>query len=223
MGAVHFATLMPTCQSETFQNCLLVDYSNIVCYNHSTGSQIISIIGDPRSASGGIWNLERADLLTDLSLATGYGAFFADRSALKLTGDEALGRPREMDACPGCAFDAPSACFAHWTAPGGERAHVLPGGRPFACLTLVSEGAPAGRLLLGPLDPRAAEDPRQARALLSVMDALAARMEGLGLLKRRNDLFARLSRHIFAHLTDELTGARCTAHCTRPRARWPTP
>jgi AraC-like DNA-binding protein len=37
------------------------------------------------------------------------------------------------------------------------------------------------------------------------MDAMAAKMERLGLLARRSDLFARLSRHIAAHLTDELT------------------
>ena len=38
------------------------------------------------------------------------------------------------------------------------------------------------------------------------MEALSAQMERLGLMTRRNDLFARLSRHITGHLTDELTG-----------------
>ncbi len=66
--------------------------------------------------------MERADLLTDLALATGYGALLADQGALKLTGDEASGRPRELDACPGCSFPSLAECFAHWTAPGGERA-----------------------------------------------------------------------------------------------------
>lgn len=151
--------------------------------------------------------MERVDLLTDLSLATGYGAFLVDQNALQLTGDQALGRSREMEPCPGCSFPSPVECFAHWMVPRGEKDLVCcPGGWLFACLALISEGAPAGHLLLGPLDPKAAEDPRQARALLSVMDALAERMERLGLLTRRNDLFTRLSRHIAAHLTDELTG-----------------
>ena len=149
---------------------------------------------------------ERADLLTDLALATGYGALLADPGALQLTGDQALGVPREKSACPGCAFSAPAECFVQWTAPGGDRCLTrCPGGRPFACLELASEGAPAGHLLAGPLDPEAAGDPRKVRALLSVMDAMAAKMERLGLLARRSDLFARLSRHIAAHLTDELT------------------
>ena len=152
--------------------------------------------------------MERLDLLTDLSLVTGYGAFLADQDALQLTGDQALGRPRAAEPCPGCALSAPATCFAHWTAPGGEADLVrCPGGRPFACRALTSEGVPAGHLLLGPLDAGAAQDSRQAQALLRVMDALAAQMERLGLLTRRNDLFARLSRHIAAHLTDELTGA----------------
>lgn len=151
--------------------------------------------------------MEQADLLTDLSLATGYGAFLADQGALQLTGDQALGRPREMEPCPGCAFSSPAACFAHWVVPRTEGDLVCcPGGRMFVCLALTSEGVPTGHLLLGPINPEASEDPRQARALLSVMDAVAARMERLGLLTRRNDLFARLSRHIAAHLTDELTG-----------------
>lgn len=149
---------------------------------------------------------ERMDLLTDLSLATGYGAFLADPGAPRPAGDWALGRPREVDACPGCAFPAPATCFVRWAAPGGEKclAHC-PDGRPFARLSLTSEGAPAGHLFLGPLDPATAEDPRKVRALFSVMDWMALKMERLGLLTRRNDLFARLSRHIAAHLTDELT------------------
>ena len=150
--------------------------------------------------------MERVDLLTDLSLATGYGAFVVDQNALQLTGDQALGRPRETETCSDCALSSPAKCFVHWTVPSEKGLVCCPGGRPFACLTLTSEGAPAGHLLMGPLNPQAAEDPRQARALLSVMDALAAWMERLGLLARRNDLFVRLSHHITGHLTDTLTG-----------------
>jgi AraC-like DNA-binding protein len=150
---------------------------------------------------------DAAELLTDLSLATGYGALLVDQGTLRLTGDVALGRPREASACPGCSYPTPSACFDRWAAPEGERCLALcPGGRPFASLALTSEGSAAGRLLLGPLDPEAAKVPRRTRALLSVMDAMAAQMERLGLLTRRNDLFARLSRYITGHLTDELTG-----------------
>ena len=151
--------------------------------------------------------LGRADILTDLSLATGYGAFLTDLSAMQLIGDRAAGFPREDAACPGCAFSSFAWCFIHWAAPGGEKSLArCPGGRPFASLTLENEGAPAGYLLLGPLNPEAAENPRRARALLSIMDALAFRMERLGLLTRRNDLFGRLSCYIAGHLTDELTG-----------------
>lgn len=150
--------------------------------------------------------MELTDLLTDLSLATGYGAFLADQDALQLISDQALGRPREMDTCSGCTFPAPLGCFAHWTVPSGKGLVSCPDGRPFASLTLTSEGIPAGLLLLGPLNLETAEDPRQMQALLSVMDAMAVRMERQGLLARRNDLFARLSRHIATHLTDTLTG-----------------
>ncbi len=149
--------------------------------------------------------MEQVELLTDLSLATGYGAFLVDQEALQVTGDQALGQPREMEACSDCAFLTPSACFTHWTVPGESGLARCPDGRVFTCLKLTSEGAPAGHLLLGPLTIKAAEDPRQALALLSVMEAMAARMERLGLLARRNDLFVRLSRHVAEHLTDTLT------------------
>jgi AraC-like DNA-binding protein len=145
------------------------------------------------------------DLLTDLSLSTGYGVFFVDERALKLIGDRALGGPREAIACAGCPFPSPSACLDRWTAPG-ETTGVArcPEGLPFACLCISSEGVPAGRLILGPMG-EAVKDSRRTRALLSVMDALAARMEPLGLLMRRNDLFSRLSRYIHGHLTEDLT------------------
>jgi AraC-like DNA-binding protein len=149
--------------------------------------------------------LERAELLTDLSLATGYGAFLVDQDALMVTGDQAPGRSREMESCRGCSFSAPATCLAHWTVPGESGLARCPGGQSFAYLKLTSEGAPAGHLILGPLTPEAAEAPRQARALISVMEAMAVRMERLGLLARRSELFVRLSRHISEHLTDALT------------------
>ena len=147
------------------------------------------------------------DLLTDLSLATGYGVIFADQSALKLIGDHALGKSREVTACGGCPFLTPQACFDRWAAPGATQCVAYcPDGRPFACLSLSSDGVPAGRLMLGPMGAETALNPRRTQALLSVMDAVAARMEELGLLMRRDDLFARLSRYICGHLTDELSG-----------------
>jgi AraC-like DNA-binding protein len=149
---------------------------------------------------------ETAVLMTDLALATGYGVCLIDQNALKPTGDGAAGAPRETLSCPDCEFSPMQGCFTHWAVPDGERSLArCPGGRMFACLPLQSEGAPAGKMLLGPLEPEAAEDPRKARALLSVMEAVAIRMERLGLLTRGNDLFARLSRYIADHLTDEMT------------------
>ena len=150
--------------------------------------------------------LRPEELLTDLSLATWYAAFLVDQSALQLLGDRALARAREKTACPGCPYPAPEACFLHWAAPEDEKGVTqCPAGRPFAGLTLFSEGVPAGRLLLGPLGPETAGDPRRVRALLTVMEAVAARLEPPGLPARRSDLFSRLSRHITGHLTDELT------------------
>ena len=50
---------------------------------------------------------DAAGLLTDLSLATGYGALLLDQGALRLTGDAALGCPREASACPAAATRRP--------------------------------------------------------------------------------------------------------------------
>lgn len=148
--------------------------------------------------------MDRADLLTDLSLATGYGAFLIDQDALNVSCDRAQGRSREPEPCRDCPFSTPVACFARWT-PGESDLARCPGGQYFASLKLISEAAPAGHLILGPLDNEPMENPRMARALLSLMEAMALRMERLGLLARRNELFVRLSRHVSEHLTDALT------------------
>jgi AraC-like DNA-binding protein len=150
--------------------------------------------------------MEMVDLLTDLALATGYNAHIIDRNALLLASDEAAGIPHAEITCPDCALSSPPKCHVYWAALADEGLTHCPGERAYACLALRSEGALDGYLLLGPLHAAVASDERRTNALMTILRASAALMQRFGMLMRRNDLFANLSRYIVNHLNDELTG-----------------
>ena len=149
---------------------------------------------------------EIRQMMAEITCITGFGASCAGIDSMQVIDGRAAGKVPDTHYCPDCPFFGRESCIPYWLRqPADEGLIRCPGGHSFAHVPLLDGDLSCGLLLLGPLPQHLIKNPFRLGAQYTLLQSFACLMEKRGLLPRRNDAFAVISRYVSGHLTDDLS------------------
>lgn len=145
-------------------------------------------------------------MMAEITAITGFGASSINIDGLQVIDGTPAGKISDTHFCPDCPFFGKESCIPYWLRqPVDEGLIHCPGGHCFVHVQLLDGDLFCGLLLLGPLPQGILKNHFRLSALYTLLESFGCLMEKRGLLPRRNDAFAAVSRYVSGHLTDDLS------------------
>lgn len=145
-------------------------------------------------------------MMAEIMSITGFGTNFINPDTMQVVDGTPAYKAAEPHYHPDCPFSNMESCIPHWLGhPSEDGLFHCPSGYSFAYIRLLDADLFCGLLLLGPLPQHVLKDSFRLNALYTLLQSFGCLMEKRGLLPRRNDTFAAISRYVSGHLTDDLS------------------
>lgn len=145
-------------------------------------------------------------MMAELMSITGFGANCINTDTMQVIDGTPAYKNPNAHYHPDCPYSGLQSCIPHWLRqPAEDGLFHCPSGYSFAYIRLLDADLFCGLILLGPLPQQVLKNEFQLNALYTLLKAFGCLMEKRGLLPRRNDTFATISRYVSNHLTDDLS------------------